>query len=663
MKVQDIHFDARIQTEFELYVRCSFIRKFENQLLDLFSKGRIAGTTHTAIGQEANAVGIAAACRYTDVFVSNHRCHAHLLAHVGEPERLLSEIMGSERGFCGGLGGSQHICVPNRFYSNGVQGGIGPLAAGLAFAKRLAKSNDIICLFVGDGTSGEGALYESLNLASLLCLPLLVIVEDNGIAQTTPTKETVSGSLAGRLEGFAIPTHAIDYPTATELCEFAVPILASVRAGNPSAIIIKSARLGPHSKGDDTRDAAEIAAYQAKDPLLRMAQSLNQAGKLHEAEAMANAQIRALDPVRDSGITVAQVPAAKYGLLEINGFDLQEIDGSAFVERLNRHLVKFMEDERAIFLGEDIGDPYGGAFKVTKGLQTRFPAKVFQMPISEQGFTGMAAGLAISGRRPMVEIMFGDFVTLAFDQLVNHAAKYQLMYNEQVTCPIVVRLPMGGGRGYGPTHSQNLEKHICGVPNLQVFAVSPYLPLGPFFRAIDSTRSPIALIEYKQDYTRRTALTDSLLSDFDIIPHVHSLEFVLKGCGDASIVLFAYGGMIPLALETARRLLIEEELSTTVLAVGQIHPLNLDHFIDTRKKDVALVVTLEECSVGWGFGAEVAAVVASSERFVHCPRLLRIGAIDTIIPASREAEKVTLPSDSNRVIDQITSVCRRNGIL
>ena len=491
--------------------------------------------------------------------------------------------MGSEQGFCGGLGGSQHICVPGRFYSNGVQGGIAPLAAGLAFAKKLAKSNDIVCLFVGDGTTGEGALYELLNLAGLLRLPLLVIVEDNGIAQTTPTKETMAGSLALRLESFAIATYVIEYPTATELYEFAVPIVANVRVGKPSAIIIKSARLGPHSKGDDTRDPAEIAAYQAKDPLPRMAQSLNQAGRLHEAEAMANAQIRALDPVRDNSIIVAQVPPAKYGSLEISKLDLKEIDGSTFVERLNRRVIKFMEDERAILLGEDIGDPYGGAFKVTKGLQTRFPTRVFQMPISEQGFTGMAAGLALSGWRPMVEIMFGDFVTLAFDQLVNHAAKYQLMYNEQVKCPLVVRLPMGGGRGYGPTHSQNLEKHICGVPNLQVLAVSPYLPLGPFFRAIDAMQAPIVLVEYKQDYTRKPALTDSLLSDFDLIPHGHSVEFVLKGCDEAPIVIFAYGGMISLALETARRLLIEEELPATVLAVGQIHPLNLDHFINARK--------------------------------------------------------------------------------
>lgn len=645
--------DGRPLTDFEFYLRCSFIRKFETQLLDLFSKGKIAGTTHTAIGQEANAVGIAAACKESDIFVSNHRCHAHLLAHVGKPEKLLWEIMGSERGFCGGLGGSQHICVPGKFYSNGVQGGIGPLATGLAFAKKLAKSSDIVCLFIGDGTTGEGALYESLNLAGLLRIPLLLILEDNGIAQTTSTRDTVAGSLVQRLESFTFATHVIDYPTAKELHEFAVPIVASVRDGNPSAIIIKSARLGPHSKGDDTREPAEIATYLARDPLQRMAQSLNRVGELEEAEAVANAQLRALDVVHEGSIVVAKVPSARYGPLQISESDFQEIDGSMFVERLNRLVSKFMTDKRAVLLGEDIGDPYGGAFKVTKGIQTLFPAQVFQMPISEQGFTGMAAGLALSGWRPMVEIMFGDFVTLAFDQLVNHAAKYRLMYNEQVRCPLVVRLPMGGGRGYGPTHSQNFEKHICGVPNLQVLAVSPYLPLAPFFRAIDAMEGPIALVEYKHDYTRKPALKDSLLNDFDMVPYEQSVEFTLKGCDESPIVIFAYGGMILLALEVARRLLIEKELSATVLALGQIHPLKLDSYLASRKADIALAVTIEESSVGWGFGAEISAVMASSQMASRRPMLLRIGAADTIVPASREAEKETLPNDVNRVVDQI----------
>ena len=123
-----------------------------------------------------------------------------------------------------------------------------------------------------------------------------------------------------------------------------------------------------------------------------------------------------------------------------------------------------------IILGEDVLDPYGGAFKVTRGLSTAFPERVQTTPISEAGIVGVAAGMALRGLRPVVEIMFGDFITLAADQLVNHAAKFRWMYNDQVRVPLVIRTPMGGRRGYGPTHSQTLEKLFLGVPGLKVLA-------------------------------------------------------------------------------------------------------------------------------------------------------------------------------------------------
>ena len=123
-------------------------------------------------------------------------------------------------------------------------------------------------------------------------------------------------------------------------------------------------------------------------------------------------------------------------------------------------------DERVIILGEDVLDPYGGAFKVTRGLSTTYPERVLTTPISEAGIVGVAAGMALRGLRPVVEIMFGDFITLAADQLINHAAKFRWMYNDQVRVPMVIRTPMGGRRGYGPTHSQTLEKLFLGVPGL-----------------------------------------------------------------------------------------------------------------------------------------------------------------------------------------------------
>ncbi len=118
-------------------------------------------------------------------------------------------------------------------------------------------------------------------------------------------------------------------------------------------------------------------------------------------------------------------------------------------------------------VGEDLLDPYGGAFKVTKGLSTKFPDRVLTTPLSEAGFTALAAGMAIRGLRPVVEIMFGDFLMLAADQFINHIGKYRWMYNDKVRVPLVIRTPMGGRRGYGPTHSQTLEKHFIGAPGWQ----------------------------------------------------------------------------------------------------------------------------------------------------------------------------------------------------
>ena len=135
-----------------------------------------------------------------------------------------------------------------------------------------------------------------------------------------------------------------------------------------------------------------------------------------------------------------------------------------------RHTLE--SDPRVVVLGEDILDPYGGAFKVTRGLSTDFPTRVRATPISEAAITGVSAGLALAGFRPIAEIMFGDFLPLCFDQIANHIAKYGAMYNGAATCPVVIRTPSGGGRGYGPTHSQSLEKHFLGVPHLRVVAGS-----------------------------------------------------------------------------------------------------------------------------------------------------------------------------------------------
>lgn len=244
------------------------IRRFEETLLDMFSAGLLVGTTHTCIGQEANAVGLIDHLEPArDVIFSNHRCHGHYLAFTGDQVGLLAEVMGRETGVCGGKGGSQHLCAPN-FYTNGVQGSIVPVATGIALAERERGAGAVTTVFLGDGTLGQGTVYECLNMAALWRLPLLFVVEDNRYAQTTPRELAVAGSVPARAEAFGIHAEALDTTDVEEVHAAAGRAVARVRETRaPALLVLGTYRLSPHSKGDDVRDPAEIEAWRARDPL------------------------------------------------------------------------------------------------------------------------------------------------------------------------------------------------------------------------------------------------------------------------------------------------------------------------------------------------------------------------------------------------------------
>lgn len=276
-----------------LYRRMYAIRRFEETLLDMFSQGLLVGTTHTCIGQEANAVGVIDHLDPArDVVFSNHRCHGHFLAMHGDQEALLAEVMGRETGVCGGKGGSQHLCATN-FYTNGVQGGIVPVATGIAMSEKLRGTGAITTVFLGDGTLGQGTVYECLNMAALWRLPLLFVVEDNGYAQTTPRPLAVAGSVAARAEAFGVAAATLASTDVLEVHAAAGAAVARVRAtGEPFFLVLETYRLSPHSKGDDVRDPAEIAARREVEPL-RLAAALMDDGERAAVEAEAEAELAA----------------------------------------------------------------------------------------------------------------------------------------------------------------------------------------------------------------------------------------------------------------------------------------------------------------------------------------------------------------------------------
>jgi TPP-dependent pyruvate/acetoin dehydrogenase alpha subunit len=287
----------------ELYRRMLLIRGFEERVLEGFSRGLIFGTTHTAIGQEADAVGVLSCARPGDVVVSNHRGHGHFLAYGGPMQPLAAEMMGRRGGVCRGRGGSQHLHWKD-FYASGILAGTVPLAVGMALAEREHGRGVIVIAFLGDGTLGEGVVYESLNMAALWKLPVVFIVENNRYAQSTPIDRHMAGTLVGRFAAFGIPGLEQDTTDVLVVRSLAQPLLDAARGGaGPQALILHTYRFSAHSKGDDTRDPAEIERYRRNDPLPLHAAHIG-ASEARRAETEAKAAIEEAFRAAESDVPV-----------------------------------------------------------------------------------------------------------------------------------------------------------------------------------------------------------------------------------------------------------------------------------------------------------------------------------------------------------------------
>ncbi|MCC7438502.1 MAG: thiamine pyrophosphate-dependent dehydrogenase E1 component subunit alpha [Armatimonadetes bacterium] len=253
------------------YAQMLLIRQTEQQFLELFAQGKLNGTVHTCIGQESSAVAVVNAMdTQRDIIFSNHRAHGHFLAYCGDVEGLLAEVLGREGAVCGGIGGTQHLHAGN-LYTNGIQGGIAPCATGAALAEKMKRSGAITTVFLGDGTMGQGAVYESMNIAALWQLPILFVLEDNGIAQSTPKQQEHAGDLSTRAQTFGIQTFTADSFDVLALHQTTVAAVGLVRQQQcPAFLVVNCYRLGPHSKGDDTRSPEELAAVEQRDPLRQL---------------------------------------------------------------------------------------------------------------------------------------------------------------------------------------------------------------------------------------------------------------------------------------------------------------------------------------------------------------------------------------------------------
>jgi 2-oxoisovalerate dehydrogenase E1 component len=585
-----------------MIAKATRIRAFEMKLLELFKEGLISGTVHTCIGQEFCATALHDHLRKgVDAFFATHRGHGHYLAHGGSEEALLAELMGREGALCLGRGGTQNL-HDGRFYSSGIQGGSTPIATGFAWALRRRGQDAIVVVQIGDGTLGEGTLYEAWTFASLLEAPVLFLLEYNGWAQSTDVRTTTPGDIRQRAAGFGLESHWISDNDPTTLREHFGKIVARVRRGVPFLQIVETRRLMAHSKGDDNRPEALIAELWSSDPLTRSVEP-------DVLESRLKAEGRALDAIANR---VAQRPNLVYEQ-ELALPDSRMVTTSERIradreprgtygrisEELNRGLHALMsEDSDVILLGEDVLDPYGGAFKVSRGLSSCFPDRVLSTPIAEAGILGLSNGMALAGLKPVAEIMFADFATLAADQLINFAAKFHAMYGGRVFCPLTVRLVSGAGRGYGPTHSQSLESLFCGIAGLRVVALSQrHDPASLLELAVRHDKSPTVFVETKALYS----LTPATLPPIDLqqVPSLGEngnyppLCYSPEDNTAADVTVVTYGGATGIVEEAMRRVVVEEETRFEYIILTQLWPLELDEVIESVRRTQRLVVVEE----------------------------------------------------------------------
>jgi 2-oxoisovalerate dehydrogenase E1 component len=621
------------------------IRRTEERLLALFAEGKLFGTVHTCIGQEFAAVAVGRAIAAADTVFSNHRGHGHFLATGGTVAELVAEVMGKETGICRGRGGSQHL-QKGRYFSNGIQGGIVPVTAGLALAHKLRGSGSIATVFIGDGTLGEGAVYETLNIASKWDLPLLVVCENNLYAQSTSQEQTLAGDIGARAAAFGIATRTDSTADWQRLLSGMEESVAEVRSrSRPVFHRIDTFRLMAHSKGDDNRDPDYVRSHWDRDPLAILE-------RLLAAEPAWQRIVAGIDAEIDAAVQAAE--AAECGRIEPVmveppvGWRPLDFPAERTVHSIRRGLGSALDaDDRVILLGEDIESPYGGAFKCTDGLSARHPGRVRNTPISELAIVGVGNGLALGGLRPVVEIMFGDFVTLALDQWVNHAAKFAFMFADKVCVPLVVRSPMGGRRGYGATHSQSLERLLVAAPGTRVLCLHHRYPAADLYRAVFAALDrPTFVVENKVLYGRETTAAVpagyTLSASNDPFPTVR-----LSPPDRPRLTVVAIGGV---ALETEAalaELFLEHEVTADLLLPTQLYPFGIEAVLESLRETGRLLV-VEEGQGFAGLGAEI--VARAGERLGR--RLVAVGRVSAEewpIPAARPLEAVALP-DVGRIV-------------
>ncbi len=683
------------------YALMCLTRELDSRFESLLLTGRVT-KWYSEVGNEATTVPAGLALEPGDALCTLHRDLGAILAVYLDPartfpglgpgplwnepdgrrpdpeeilHRLASQLLGRDQGFSGGVERSFHygyldpeagILHPGMISHLGA---MIPVAAGCAFAFRQAGSDRVALNFIGDGGTSTGDFHEGLNIAAVWRLPLVLVIENNRYAFSTPTRlQYASERLSDRAAGYGMAGETVDGNDPDAVADAMGRAVERARAGEgPTLIEAMVGRMRGHSEGDDSLKVVpedELATYLDEDPVPAYPRRLEAEGAL-DAETRAAVEARSRELVErvldralagppprpetawrpvfapSSAAPAASVleAAAEGGVGAGTESLLEPAEGPVtYVEAIHRGLAEEMERDPAIvLLGQDIG-VFEGAFRVTRGLHERWPERVLDTPIAESGTIGIAIGASLLGFRPVVEMQFADFVTCGFNQIVNVAAK--LYYRWQVPCPLVLRLPSGGGVGAGPFHSQNPEGWFTHVPGLKVVCPAGAADARALLKAAIRDPNPVLFFENKYLYRR---IKEELPAGDDVARLGEAR--VLRPGRDLTLV--AYGATTWTALAAAEAL-AADGVEAEVIDLRTLVPFDEETVLaSVRRTGRALIVHEDELT--GGFGAEVAARIASEAfSWLDAP-VRRVAYPDRPSPYAKVLERELLP-DREKVL-------------
>lgn len=538
-------------------------------------------------------------------------------------------------------------------------------AIGAAKALQRESTDALVYVESGEGATSEGEFFESLNWAARESLPVLYVIQNNGYAISVPQTTQTASSVCRIADAFGIDAIEIDGTSFDEIYGKVPALVSGIRAGKgPVLIEARVPRLDAHSSSDDQRkyrSSEELRRLTELDPLRKLEAQLLASGALSAAQAEeirqsiksevdAAADWADRQPEPDGADLLAHI-YAESPIQDVSAPRYISSEPVTMIDAINHGLQEELAaSPKIVMWGEDIADPKGGVFGVTRGLSAAFADRVTNSPLAEASIAGVAGGMAIAGYKPIVEIQFADYLWPAALQFRDEIATVRWRSGGVWTCPVVVRIAVGGYIKGGPWHSACVEGFFSHIPGWRVVFPSCAEDAKGLIKAAARSEDPVIFLEHKGLYRKIQAKTPEPDADY-VLPFGRGRVW-REG---TDLTLVTWGSTVYSALEAARQ--IEAKgYSVEVIDLRSIAPLDEELIYRSVRKTNRVVIAHED-SLSMGFGAEIAARIAADCVDALDAPIIRMAAKDSFVPSAANLELMVLPS-ANDVRDACERVLK-----